>query len=94
MSSGAGTSSELSRSRRSASGAEEEGDCQRSWKAKRGRKRKICVPEVDSPEPAAKMARLTEPPEPARVSEDVDEMHNADHVPLPEPQRAPVARMW
>ena len=49
-------------------------------KGKRGRKRKSAALEADAPEPKAKMARMSE----AQVEEDKN---------VPEPVRAPVARM-
>ena len=59
-------------------------------KAKRGRKRKTAVPEADAPEPKVKVARISNAPESARGS--VAQMSGTQV--MPDPPRAPVARMW
>ena len=63
-------------------------------KVKRGRKRKIDATKADSPQLAAKMTWNAEAPEPATASEDVGVTYATEDVLVPEPQRAPVARMW
>lgn len=63
--------------------------------ANRGRKRKSTVPEADAPEPKVKVARISNAPESARGS--VVQMSGTlvveDEI-VPDPLRAPVARMW
>ncbi|KAJ9656100.1 hypothetical protein H2201_008637 [Coniosporium apollinis] len=59
-------------------------------KAKRGRKRKSAMPEADASEPKAKIARISNTPESARDS--VAQMTGTQV--MPDPPRAPVARMW
>jgi len=64
-------------------------------KAKRSRKRKSVVLEAEAPEPNAKVARMSKAPGPARAS--VVQMSGtpvAEDEVVPEPWRAPVARMY
>lgn len=60
--------------------------------AKRGRKRKKNGSEVDSTQPAVKMTEVVEVLEPVTCSENVEITRATEYT--PEPQRAPVARMW
>jgi hypothetical protein len=59
-------------------------------KAKRGRKRKSAMPEADASEPMAKVARISNVPESAGNS---GTQMTGTQV-MPDPPRAPVARMW
>jgi hypothetical protein len=59
-------------------------------KAKRGWKRKSAMPEADISEPKAKVARISNAPESARDS--VAQMTRTQV--MPDPPRAPAARMW
>ncbi|SLM36123.1 hypothetical protein LPUS_05564 [Lasallia pustulata] len=64
-------------------------------KGKRGRKRKSAALEADTPEPNAKVVRMSEAPAPTRAS--VVQMSGtpvAEDEIVPEPWRAPVARMY
>jgi hypothetical protein len=70
-------------------------------KVKRGRKRKSAVlkaeaeaeePEEPEPEPKTKMARTNKAPAPSRAS--VMQTPIAEDEIVPEPWRAPVAKMW
>jgi hypothetical protein len=67
-------------------------------KVKRGRKRKSTVleaepePEEPEPEPNVKMARTSKAPVPSRAS--VMQTPIAEDEIVPEPWRAPVAKMW
>ena len=62
-------------------------------KAKRGRKRKSAVPEADTPEPKAKVARISNAPELARGSvAQISKTQAAKEV-APELLRALVARI-
>ena len=64
-------------------------------KGKRGRKRKSAALVADASEPNAKVVRMNEAPAPARAL--VVQMSGtpvAEDEIVPEPWRAPVARMW
>jgi hypothetical protein len=67
-------------------------------KGKRGRKRKSTVleaeqePEEPEPEPNAKMVRTSKAPVPSRAS--LIEIPITEDEIVPEPWRAPVAKMW
>ena len=61
-------------------------------KTKRNRKRKNSVSRAGSPQSPAKMARMNEALEPATASDNASMTHATED--LPQPQRAPVARMW
>lgn len=64
-------------------------------KANGGRKRKSAAPEAEAPGRNAKVARMSKAPAPARAS--VVQMSGtpvAEDEIVPEPWRAPVARMW
>jgi hypothetical protein len=77
--------------------ASPEADEVTTGKAKRGRKRKSAMPEVDASEPKAKVVRMSEAPAPAPARASVVQMSGtqfaADEI-VPEPWRAPVARMY
>jgi hypothetical protein len=73
------------------------------WSSASGSERILCSgltnpPEVDAPEPNAKVVRMSEAPAPARAS--VVQMRQMSGTPVaedeivPEPWRAPVARMY
>jgi hypothetical protein len=64
-------------------------------KANGGGKRKSAAPEAETPEPNAKVARMSKAPAPARAS--VVQMSGtpvAEDEIVPEPWRAPVAWMY
>jgi hypothetical protein len=65
-------------------------------KAKRGRKRKSATTlEAEAPEPKAKMARISKAPVPVRASAVLTSgTQVAEDNIVPEPWRAPVARMY
>ncbi|KAK5110394.1 hypothetical protein LTR85_001272 [Meristemomyces frigidus] len=63
-------------------------------KEKGGRKRKNNAPQADAQQLNAKMTRVTEAPKLAGALEHRSELHSAEGILVPEPQRAPVARMW
>jgi hypothetical protein len=75
--------------------ADKEAAKEAKGKGKRGRKRKSAALEADAPEPNAKVVRMSEAPAPARAS--VVQMSGtpvAEDEIVPEPWRAPVARMY
>jgi len=75
--------------------ADKEAAKEAKGKGKRGRKRKSAALEADVPEPNAKVVRMSEAPPPARAS--VVQMNGtlvAEDEIVPEPWRAPVARMY
>jgi len=75
--------------------ADKEATKEAKGKGKRGRKRKSAALEADAPEPNAKVVRMSEAPAPARAS--VVQMSGtpvAEDEIVPEPWRAPVARMY
>jgi hypothetical protein len=75
--------------------AEKEAAKEAKGKGKRGRKRKSDALRADAPEPNAKVARMSEVPVPVRAS--VVQMSGtpvAEDKIVPEPWRAPVARMY
>ena len=66
-------------------------------KANRGRKRKSAAPEADAPEPKVKVARMSKAPAPETARASVVQMSGtpvAEDEIMPEPWRAPVARMY
>ena len=66
-------------------------------KAKRSRKRKSAVLEADAPEPKVKVARMSKAPAPETARASVVQMSGtpvAEDEIMPEPWRAPVARMY
>jgi hypothetical protein len=64
-------------------------------KANRGRKRKSAVLEAEAPEPKAKVARISKAPAPAGASvAQTSGTQVAEDEVVPEPWRAPVARMY
>ena len=75
--------------------ADKEAAKEAKGKDKRGRKRKSAALEADTPEPNAKVVRMSEAPAPTRAS--VVQMSGTpvaeDEIVL-EPWRAPVARMY
>jgi hypothetical protein len=75
--------------------ADKEAAKEAKGKGKRGRKRKSTTLEADVPEPNTKVVRMSEAPAPARAS--VVQMSGtpvAEDEIVPEPWRAPVARMY
>jgi hypothetical protein len=63
--------------------------------ARRGRKRKSATLEGDTPEPSAKVVRISQAPEPARATgAQMSETQVVEDESVPKPFRAPVARMW
>ena len=61
-------------------------------RGKRSRKLEVDSAEADAERPAGKKMRFAAVPEQARASEDISVPHATETV--PEPWRAPVARMW
>jgi hypothetical protein len=80
---------------RKCKGATLEADETTTGKAKRSRKRKSAVPEADALEPKAKVVRMSEAPALARAPVvQISGTPLAEDEIVPEPWRAPVARMY